>query len=129
MSRYIKTTLLCFVLAVLCWVMALLMDTAGLIVWLGIFAIAFMVLFLCFLAVAISKKRNKKLSPYRIFAIVDGIIGVCVLAYALYDFMTDTGWFAGMTGMLLLLFVMPVILLILLGDFLVWKFRETKNKK
>ncbi|MBP3610594.1 MAG: hypothetical protein J6J42_09690 [Lachnospiraceae bacterium] len=129
MSRYIKTTWLCFVLAVFCWITALLLDTAGLKVWLGIFAIAFMILFLCFLAVSISQKRNKNASPYRIFAIVDGIIGVCVLAYALYDFMTDTGWFAGMTGMLLLLFVMPVILLILLGDFLVWKFRETGKKK
>lgn len=129
MSRYIKITLLFLALAVFCWGSALLVDTAALKVWLGIFAIAFLILFLCFLAVSISWKRNKKSSPYRIFAIVDGIIGVCVLAYALYDFMTDTGWFAGMTGMLLLLFVMPIILILLLGDFLVWKFQRMEKKK
>lgn len=129
MSKYIKTTIIFFVLAVLFWGLAVIVDGASLKVWLGLFAIAFMILFLCFLAVAISKKLNKNISSYRLFAIVDGLIGVCVLAYAVFDIINDTGWFAGLTGMLLLIFVMPIILTLLLGDFLVWKFRKTRKKE
>lgn len=128
MSKYIKTTIIFFVLSVLLWGLVVIVDGASLKVWLGLFAIAFMILFLCFLAIAISKKLNKNISPYRLFAIVDGLIGVCVLTYAVFDIINDTGWFAGLTGMLLLIFVMPIILTLLLGDFLVWKFRKTRKK-
>lgn len=129
MSNYIKATGLSFFLAALCWVLAIVIITpATAKVWLGIFAIAFSIVFLCLLVVSIGKKIKPTVSPYRMFALADGILGVCVSAYALYDFATDTGWFAGLTGMLLLMFVLPINIVLLIADFLVWKVKTTKTK-
>ena len=129
MSKYKTTTIVFFVLAVLCCGLAFLHGSSTMKVWSGLFGIAFFILFLCFLAITFSKKGNKNISPYRLFAIVDGVIGAGVLAYAVFDITTDTGWFAGVTGVLLLIFVMPIILILLLGDFLVWQFRKRKENK
>ena len=43
--------------------------------------------------------------------------------------MTDTGWFAGLLGTLLLIFALPVLLLLLLADHLVWRIRKGRNKR
>lgn len=128
MSKYIKSTIIFLICTVLCFGLAFFVNSAGVKVWLGLFGIAFLVLFLCFVAITFSKKRNKNMSPYRIFAIVDGLIGAGVLAYAVFDIVTDTGWFAGLVGVLLLIFVIPIILTLLLGDFLVWKFRKMRKR-
>ena len=124
MSKQTKRIGISFLLAVLCWILSIVISPATFKLWLALFAIAFSIAFLCFLAIAVIKRKGPPVSPYRIFAITDCIIGLCVLAYALFDIATDTGWFAGLTGMLLLLFVLPINLLLLLVDFLVWKFRK-----
>ena len=131
MTKHIKITVITFVLAALCWILSIVLSPATLQLWSGIFAIAFSIAFLCFLVIAICKKKAPNLSSYRIFAMVDIIIGLGILLYALYDIATDTGGFAdGLTGMLLLLFVLPSNLILLLGDYLVWKisvFKKGKN--
>ena len=77
--------------------------------------------FLCFLAVTISRKISAGISPYRVFAIADGLIGLCVIGYAVYDIVTDTAFFAGIVGVMLLVVIFPATVLLLLADFLVWK--------
>lgn len=129
MTKYIKTTGITFLLATLFWILSIVLSPATFQLWSGIFAIAFSIVFLCFLVIAICKKKGKSISPYRTFAIVDAIIGLCVLLYALFDIATDTGWFAGLTGMLLLIFVLPINLLLLLIDFLIWKKKNSKKAK
>ena len=126
MSKYVKTTIILFLLAAFCWILSIVLPSASLQLWLALFATAFSIAFLGFLAITISQKTNKNLSPYRLFAIVDGIIGLCIVAYALYDILTDTGWFAGLTGLLLLIFAVPIVVILLLADYLVWKFRKKK---
>lgn len=125
MSGYTKTTLSSFVLAVLCWVGCITVKMVNLEFLFVLAAVVFSIVFICFLAVSISQKVNKNISPYRVFAVVDGLIGLCVVIYAIYDILTDTGWFAGLIGGLLLMIVLPIILALMLADFLVWKLRKS----
>lgn len=129
MLNYKKTTGISFLLALICWILAIVLTPTTPKIWIALFAIAFSMVFLCFLTITIQKKFRPSLSPYRIFALTDIVIGLCVLGYALYDFATDTGWFAGLTGMLLLIFVLPINLLLLLIDFLIWKKKSSKKAK
>lgn len=84
----------------------------------------------CLLVTAMVKQLFKsKASVYRIFAWTDGILTACVILYAIYDILTDTGWFAGLFGMILLVYIVPVLLLLLLADFVLYKINAKKLKK
>lgn len=48
---------------------------------------------------------------------MDTLPEISVAAYAVYDILTDTGWFAGLMGSVLLIYVVPVIVLLLVIDF------------
>lgn len=119
MSRYLKITL---VLAVFLCFFLIVIQIAGaeILVALGVAAIVSFLLFISFLVISIVEKLRKHFSPYRIFAIVNICLGVCVSAYAVYDIKTDVGLFAGLLGAVLLAFVIPVIVLLLIADFIVW---------
>jgi type III secretory pathway component EscT len=49
------------------------------------------------------------------------------VGYAVYDIKTSTGWFAGIIGALILMLVVPVLVVLLLGDFVVWFIRRKNN--
>lgn len=127
MSRYAKITLVLFVLTTFCWIGCVAVQPANLEAILALAAAFFSIVFLCFLAVSISQKVSKNSSPYRVFAVADGLIGLCVAGYAIYDILTDTGWFAGVTGVILLVTVLPITLVLLLADLLVWRLRKSKD--
>ena len=124
---YKKAIKISLLLAVFCWILSGVIASATPKIWIALFAITFSMIFLCFLIIAISKKIRPGLSPYRIFVLTDSTLGLCILGYALYDILTDTGWFAGLRGMLLLIFILPINLLLLLITFLIWKFNKRKN--
>ena len=124
---YKKAIKISLLLAVFCWILSGVIASATPKIWIALFAITFSMIFLCFLTIAISKKIRPGLSPYRIFVLTDSTLGLCILGYALYDILTDTGWFAGLRGMLLLIFILPINLLLLLITFLIWKFNKRKN--
>lgn len=84
---------------------------------------------ICFISVAIVRKFNSRLSPYRIFAITDVFVGICVAGYAVYDILNSVGWFAGLLGVLLLIFVIPIVAVLLLADFLIWFFKCRKKNQ
>ena len=94
---------------------------------LAIAAAALTIAAVCSLAVSIGRKFCRRTSPYLVFAGADILIGICVAAYAVYDIQTDTGWFAGLLGTLLLIFVLPIVLVLLLADVLVWKLKKPKQ--
>ena len=129
MSGYVKAALGLFAAAVLSWYVLIVVNPSGLEFVLAIAAVAFSAAFLCFLAICLTRRLGKSISPYRVFAIADGLIALCVCVYAAYDIMTDTGWFAGLLGTLLLIFALPVLLLLLLADYLVWRIRKGRNKR
>lgn len=59
---------------------------------------------------------KERFSAFRCFAIADGILMAGTIAYAVYDIMTDTGSFAGIVGLVLLIIFVPILLLLLIGD-------------
>lgn len=80
------------------------------------------------LLIAFCRKWNRSISPYLVFGLADGVIGLAVTAYAVYDIMTDTGWFAGLLGTLLLLLVVPATVVFLIVDVFLW-WRNKRKKK
>lgn len=128
MSKYTKTTLILFILAALFWMMCIIAEPANLELIFALAAVFCSIVFLCLMAVSISQRMNKNLSPYRVFALVDALIGLGVVLYAVYDILTDTGFWAGITGIVLLVTVLPMTLLLLLADFLAFHISQNRKK-
>jgi hypothetical protein len=78
----------------------------------------------------ILKKFAKKVSPYLLFAIADVLIGLLILGFAIYDFNTAVGEFAGILGEMVLLIGEPIVVVLLIIDAIAWNMsRENiKNK-
>lgn len=125
MSKFWKRAIVSFFVAFVCWYLAIVIMPADFEVLLGIAAIVTSILCVCFFVIAIIKQIKPNVSNYKIFACTDGLIGIGVTIYAIYDILTDTGWFAGLVGTLLLIFVVPVVLLLLIIDFILYM----RNKK
>ena len=126
MSKHVKITLALCGSAAFCWFVLIVLNPSGLELVLAI-AAALTIAAVCSLAVSIGRKFCRRTSPYLVFAGADILIGICVAAYAVYDIQTDTGWFAGLLGTLLLIFVLPIVLVLLLADVLVWKLKKPKQ--
>ncbi|MBQ9972687.1 MAG: hypothetical protein IJP24_04100 [Firmicutes bacterium] len=126
--KYLKLTGLFAALATICWAVLIFFEPMGGTAELTIAAIAFSITAICFLALTICKLIWKKASPYKVFAIIDIIMGGGVLGYAIYDIKTDTGWFAGLLGALLIMFVVPVFVALLIADVALWYRHRKKGK-
>lgn len=83
------------------------------------------ILCICFAVVGLVKQIRPEASAYKIFAVVDGLLGIGIAAFAVFDIMHDNGIFAGLLGYLLLVFVIPIILLLLIVDLVLYR----KHKK
>ena len=81
-----------------------------------------------FIIAKILKKFAKKASPYLLFAIADIIIGLLILGFAIYDFNTAEGEFAGILGELALLIGEPIVVVLLIIDAIVW-YKSRKKKQ
>ena len=125
MSKYRKITLVCLLSTVILW--PLYLTKLSELFILGVTAVISLLLFISFLAICIGEKLCRQFSPYRIFAIVNSCIGVCVAAYAIYDIRTSTGWFAGLLGAMLLIVVLPIIVVFLLADAILWKVKNPRD--
>lgn len=86
------------------------------------------ILCLCFFVVALVRQFKPGASGYRIFAWTDGLLGIAVTAYAVYDILTDIGWFAGILGSILLIVVVPVNILLLVVNFVLYKRNKKRNE-
>ena len=82
----------------------------------------------CMGAVTVAGLFLKNRTGYAVFAVTDIILAMMTAAYAVYDIKTSTGWFAGLLGMLLLVFVLPVNGVYLLVDLIAWHVRKKKEK-
>ena len=127
MLKLTKITLALCASAAFCWFVLIVLNPSNLELILAFTAVALTIASVCFLAASIGGKPGKSASPYLVFAVTDILIGVCVAAYAIYDIQTSTGWFAGLLGTLLLIFVLPIVLVLLLADVLVWKLKKPKK--
>lgn len=86
------------------------------------------ILCVCFAAVGLIKQIRPDASSYKVFAIADGLLGIGIAVFAVFDIMSDNGFFAGLLGMLLIIFVIPVILLLLLIDFVLYQRNKKKSE-
>ena len=85
------------------------------------------ILTVCFFVLWITHKFAEHVSPYFVFALTVLIIAIIVIGYGIFNIMTDTGFFAGLLGMLLILFIVPVSVVLLAVDFILY--RKSKHKK
>lgn len=129
MEKYYTLTLVSFGTALITLGYAINGSQSDLSILSWYLTIAFSILFICFLIIGIAKKISSKISPYKVFAISDFIIGIIALLYAIYDIAISTDIWAGFIGVILLLTVIPVILVLLLIDLFVWLYNRKKEKK
>ena len=87
------------------------------------------ILWLCMGAVTLAGVFLKNRSGYAVFAVADLIVAAVILAYAIHDIRTDVGWFAGLLGMLLIIFVLPINAVLLAIDLIAWYIDNKKKKK
>lgn len=111
-----------------CWYIGIVISPLNLELILCFVAMVSSILCICFTIIAIMKQIKPNVSGYKIFAWIDSIIGVGVGIYAVYDILTDKGWFAGLLGWLLVIFVIPVIVALLIIDFILYKIQNRKYK-
>lgn len=129
--KYARWTLLFFCLALLSWLVFLFVNPSNFelvfLIFCSILTIVFVNFLFVWICTWITNKRGRESSAYRIFAIVDICIGLLIAAYAIWDIRTDSGWFAGFIGALLLVFVEPVVLVLLVADYIIWRVRRRRN--
>ena len=80
-----------------------------------------------FITTKILKKFAKKACPYLLFAIADILIGLLILGFAIYDFNTAVGEFAGILGEMALLIGEPIVIVLLIIDAIAWNMSRKKN--
>lgn len=135
MSSSWKRVIISFVVAVFCWYVVLIPENFGVVMELEELvpvilyaAVAATILCICFFVTVIVSQIRPGSSGYKIFAWTDGLIGVCVTIYAIYDIQTDTGWFAGLFGMLLLIVVVPTAVVLIIIDAVLYTRAKNQNK-
>lgn len=135
MKKVLKWTGIAFTVAAVFWLVLILWSSSDYEIWFAAAAIVSSILFICLLAVCgvsrMAAKKGKKVSPCKIFAAADLLVGLLVAAYAVYDIVTAVGFFGGLLGTLLLIFVMPVVAALLVIDFIlaVRKKRRIGNER
>lgn len=124
-----------FAAAAVCWCILIVWNPSDFEIWFAAAAIVSSILFVCLLAVCgvsrMAARKGKNVSPYKIFAAADLLVGLLVAAYAVHDIVTAVGFFGGLLGALLLIFVMPVVAAFLVIDFIlaVKKKRRIRNER
>lgn len=127
-SGLLKATALSVVLAAIVWFVGLVFNPPGLEMVLAIAAIVFSIISICLVVCCIAEKINSQVSLYKVFAIADIVLGVLAGGYAVYDIRTDTGWFAGLLGALIMFMGIPVFVVLLLGDWVIWLVNRKRNR-
>ena len=127
-SGLLKATALSVVLAAIVWFVGLVFNPPGLEVVLAIAALVLSIISICLVVCCIARKINSQISLYKVFAIADIVLAVLAGGYAVYDIRTDTGWFAGLLGALIMFMGIPVFVVLLLGDWVVWLVNRNRNR-
>lgn len=129
-SRILSITIVFIILSAVLWFTEIFINPSNLELILVAAAAAVTCSFatICLISCCAAQAINKRVSLYRIFAITDIVIGVAAVIYAVYDMNTDTGWFAGLWGLLILVAVIPIAVLLLITDFIVWFLKKKKGE-
>ncbi len=93
----------------------------------GIRITAAIVIALAVIVIIIFRIFRIKASHFLILAIVDILVGLFLLVFAIYDFKTSVGEFAGILGQLALIIGEPVVVGILIVDVIAWILYKKKT--
>lgn len=85
------------------------------------------ILFLDLLLTGAVTQIWKNVSPYRVFAISNIVIGICIALFAGHDIKNDRSFIPGLKGGLLLFSVAPYIELLLVIEFIIWLIKRPKE--
>ena len=135
MKKMLKWAGIAFAAAAVCWCILIVWNPSDFEIWFAATAIVSSILFVCLLAVCgvswMAARKGKKVSTYKIFAAADLLVGLLVAAYAVHDIVNAVGFFGGLLGALLLIFVMPMVAALLVIDFIlaVRKKRRVRNER
>ena len=77
----------------------------------------------------ITKKLGKNISLYLIFGIVDIFCALMITAVALYDILTPGGDLNGLFGTVLLIVFIPVSVVLLIGDVVLWHSNRRRSQE
>lgn len=69
----------------------------------------------------IAKRFGKELSPYKIFGVLDVILGIGMLTISIIEFVTPGGDLHGLLGTVLLLLYEPIVIVLLVVDLFLYK--------
>ncbi|MGN0395180.1 MAG: hypothetical protein ACI4EF_07445 [Coprococcus sp.] len=124
----IAAAVICIVSAILAFNVSNLETFIYCAICFGSIAIIF---FIVAIVMLVQRKRGRELpSSYATFAVVDIILMACICAYAVYNIMTDTSeWFPGLFGIMILITVVPVMLVCLIADGIIFLIRKHKKSK
>lgn len=119
------------VLSVILWILTANVFLADFMIPTAIIAITLSALAVCFWVTTIicTKIKGSSPSPFLIIGITNLILLIISLTYGIYDINTGTGWFAGLAGTLILVFVVPTLIVILLANAIVGIIVSKKRKK
>ncbi|MBQ4284016.1 MAG: hypothetical protein IJB96_08835 [Lachnospira sp.] len=73
-----------------------------------------------FWTVHIGESMNKRIiSPFVLFGVLEGLLAIAFAIWGVYDIMTDEGWFAGLVGLVLLIYVVPFLVIAIIVDIII----------
>lgn len=126
-----RTTLIILGFTILLWVAtAVSIDTAietVLLVLLLLVTVAFSFVSIAQIIVCLVKRFNENVSSYFLFGIINCVIDLLIAGYAVYDMFNSTGWFAGLTGFLILCFFVPIPVVLIIIDVIVYLVRKRRR--
>ena len=90
--------------------------------------IAAIVIALAVIAIIIFRIFRIRASHFLTLAVVDILVGLFLFGFAIYDFNTSVGEFAGILGQLALIIGEPVVVGILIVDVVAWILYKKKTR-
>ncbi len=76
----------------------------------------------------IVKRIKKSASSYLTFGIINALLDIAIIIYAVYDIKTDNSWmFNGLKGYLLLWFIAPIPVVLIIVDVIVYFVKKKKK--
>ncbi len=82
-----------------------------------------------FWTVHIGESMNKRIiSPFVLFGVLEGLLAIAFAIWGIYDLMTDEGWFAGLVGLVVLIYVVPFLVIAVVIDILIARVIRKKTK-
>ena len=126
MKKRLIATITCFITTLILWGVwhMKINDLTAMVLLYGITLSA--VCFVCFGVTTLFTWKKSDISPYWIFGVTDVLLGGVAAVIAYVDFHNAKEGFDGILGAMILVVGVPVMLFVLIGDYIVSKIMENR---